>query len=84
MSQELGPHHLTRAYCTSATLHLPRCLLEHLLFVLVMCYSPFCRKTRRGRESIVSVVQSIHNSSRDLLNSSFSKSGFLLQYEDIL
>lgn len=49
-----------------------------LLLVLIMCYSPFHRRTRMGsKENIVSIGWSIHNTSRDLLKGNFNKGVFL-------
>lgn len=48
-----------------------------LLFVLIVCHSPFCRRTRMGsKESIVSTVQSIRNTSRDSFIGNFYKGVF--------
>lgn len=55
-----------------------------LLFALIMCYSPFCRRTKMGsKENIVSIVHSIHNTARDSFNGNFIKGGFL-RYEQSL
>lgn len=48
-----------------------------LLFALIMCYSPFHRRTKMGsKESTVSIVQSIHDTSRDSFKGNFNKGGF--------
>lgn len=64
-------------------LHQQLCILQDvsqsifLLFALIICYGPFCRRTRMGsKESIVSMVQSVHNTSRDSFNGNFNKGGF--------
>lgn len=64
-------------------LHQQLCILRDvsqsifLLFALIMCYSPSCRTPgMRSEGSIVSMVQSIHNTSRDSFNGNFNKGGF--------
>lgn len=48
-----------------------------LLLALIMCYSPFHRRTKmESKESIVSIVQSIHNTSRDSFKGNFNKDVF--------